>query len=138
MANHLTPTHSHSKSSFSMGREKYELQTSYAQLTIELSDKRKRENLFYIEMLNRWITKIKESGVRHNGEFLLIETIELLSYNASNFPFKLTRAYRVRLEIRRIRNQNADRLLTQWRENLTAITVSKYGAIIRLTKIEDI
>lgn len=139
MANErLTPVHANSKSSFSMGREKYALQTKYIALSIELTDKKKRDTTFYIRMLNKWIREIRGSGVQQGEMFLTIDDIELLGFASRAFPFRLRRKYRIRLEIRRYKEENCDRFIDSWRDNLNKITVSNRGAIIRLKKIEDL
>lgn len=135
----MTPVHAHSSTSFSARSNKHELQTAYKMLEITLTDQKKRDNTFYIRLLNRWIQEIRSSGVRFGSEeFLIVENVELLKFASCSFPFCLTRSYRIRLEIRRNRNQNADHLLRKWRENLGEIKITKYSALITLTKIEDL
>jgi hypothetical protein len=127
------------KTAFGIDRSAYIHETRYFALSIVISDeKKKRNRIFYIKLINDWIRELKETSIRIGEMWVLVDEILLLTTHVNEKPFTIGKKFRVRLEMRRDKNgEFYEALLSRWKEKLNSIVVSKRNAIIKLTEIED-
>jgi hypothetical protein len=128
------------KTSFGIDRGPFILESRYFNLSIILSDvKKKKDEIFYIKLINNWIESLKATSTRFGEMWVSVNNIEHIKTQRSELPFRIVKTLQVRLELRRPRNDLDlyEALIRRWKEKILSINITKRGAVINLIDISD-